>query len=54
VADWVHGGTRDDIAMLAVRAPARAPLLLRGGGAPNASPFAIDIRRSDRRARQRS
>jgi hypothetical protein len=23
VSDWVHGGTHDDIAMLAVRAPAR-------------------------------
>jgi serine phosphatase RsbU (regulator of sigma subunit) len=51
ISDWVHGGTRDDIAMLAVRAPARAPLRLRGGGARNASPFSIDIRRNDRRAR---
>ena len=49
VSDWVHGGTRDDIAMLAVRAPARTPLRLRGGGAPAASPFAL----ADRRARPR-
>ncbi|MBU2671007.1 serine/threonine-protein phosphatase [Actinoplanes bogorensis] len=41
VSDWVHGGTRDDIAMLAVRAPARAQLSLYS----NASPFAIDERR---------
>jgi serine phosphatase RsbU (regulator of sigma subunit) len=54
VSDWVHGGTRDDIAMLAVRAPARTALSLRGGGAPSTSPFAIDARRADRRARQRS
>ncbi|MCA2218827.1 PP2C family protein-serine/threonine phosphatase [Jidongwangia harbinensis] len=54
VSDWVHGGIRDDIAMLAVRAPARTPLSLRGGGAPNVSPFAIDARRGDRRTRQRS
>ncbi|MFI6072497.1 SpoIIE family protein phosphatase [Actinoplanes sp. NPDC051343] len=54
VSDWVHGGTRDDIAMLAVRAPARAALSLRGGGARNASPWAIDARRNDRRARQRA
>jgi serine phosphatase RsbU (regulator of sigma subunit) len=53
VSDWVHGGMRDDIAMLAVRAPARTPLSLRGGGAPNGSPFAIDARRGDRRTRQR-
>ncbi|MEV6350363.1 PP2C family protein-serine/threonine phosphatase [Actinoplanes sp. NPDC051851] len=26
VSDWVHGGVRDDIAMLAVRAPTRTPL----------------------------
>jgi hypothetical protein len=50
----VHGGTRDDIAMLAIRAPARTPLSLRGGGAPNSSPFAIDARRGDRRQRQRT
>jgi len=54
VSDWVHGGTRDDIAMLAVRAPARTPLSLRGGGARNASPWAIDARRPDRRTRQRA
>ena len=54
VSDWVHGGVRDDIAMLAVRAPSRTPLSLRGGGAPNSSPFAIDARRGDRRQRQRS
>ena len=53
VSDWVHGGTRDDIAMLAVRAPARTPLRLRGGGARTASPFALDARRADRRARPR-
>jgi serine phosphatase RsbU (regulator of sigma subunit) len=54
VSDWVHGGMRDDIAMLAVRAPSRTPLSLRGGGAPASSPFAIDSRRLDRRTRQRS
>jgi hypothetical protein len=54
VSDWVHGGTRDDIAMLAVRAPSRTPLSLRGGGAPAQSPFAIDARRGDRRTRQRT
>ncbi len=53
VSDWVHGGTRDDIAMLAVRAPSRTPLSLRNGSR-NASPFAIDARRNDRRVRQRS
>ena len=53
VSDWVHGGARDDIAMLAVRAPARAALSLRGGGARNTSPFALDARRTDRRVRQR-
>ena len=53
VSDWVRGGTRDDIAMLAVRAPSRTPLSLRGGGARNASPFAIDAKRNDRRPRQR-
>ena len=49
VSEWVHGGVRDDIAMMAVRAPWRTPLSLRGGGARNTSPFAIDTRRSDRR-----
>ncbi|GLZ01529.1 PP2C family protein-serine/threonine phosphatase [Actinoplanes sp. NBRC 103695] len=54
VSDWVRGGMRDDIAMLAVRAPTRTRLSLRGGGAPNASPFAIDARRNDKRSRQRA
>lgn len=54
ISDWVRGGMRDDIAMLAVRAPSRTPLNLRTGGAPNASPFAIDPRRNDRRSRQRA
>ena len=54
VSDWVHGGSRDDIAMLAVRAPSRTPLSLRDGGATTASPFAIDARRGDRRAWHRS
>ena len=54
VSDWVRGGVGDDIAMLAVRAPSRTPLSLRGGGARNASPFAIDARRTDRRPRQRA
>jgi serine phosphatase RsbU (regulator of sigma subunit) len=53
VSDWVRGGMRDDIAMLAIRAPARTPLSLRGGGAPNKSPFAIDVRRGVRRQRLR-
>jgi serine phosphatase RsbU (regulator of sigma subunit) len=47
VSDWVHGGVRDDIAMLAVRAPARTKLsLMETGGAT--SPFAIDARRRRR------
>ena len=53
VSDWVKGGMRDDIAMLAVRAPSRTPLSLRGGGAPAGSPFAIDARRGERRQRPR-
>ncbi|MBL7258409.1 PP2C family protein-serine/threonine phosphatase [Paractinoplanes lichenicola] len=53
VSDWVHGGVRDDIAMLAVRAPARTQLSLRNGSR-NASPFAIDARRTERRVRARS
>jgi serine phosphatase RsbU (regulator of sigma subunit) len=53
VSDWVRGGAGDDIAMLAVRAPARTALSLRGGGVRNASPWAIDARRTDRRSRQR-
>lgn len=36
VSDWVHGGPRDDIAMMAVRAHTRPP---RGGGAPNAASY---------------
>jgi serine phosphatase RsbU (regulator of sigma subunit) len=51
VSDWVHGGVRDDIAMLAVRAPARTALSLRDGGAPTPSPFAIDNRRGRGRSR---
>ncbi|MEV6847750.1 PP2C family protein-serine/threonine phosphatase [Actinoplanes sp. NPDC051411] len=50
VSDWVHGGTGDDIAMLAVRAPARTALTLRGGGARNASRWAIEPRRARQRA----
>ncbi len=51
VSDWVHGGTTDDIAMLAVRAHTRPPLTLRGGGAPNQSPYLTAARRTDRRVR---
>jgi serine phosphatase RsbU (regulator of sigma subunit) len=54
VSDWVHGGVRDDIAMLAVRAPARTKLSLMETGPATASPFAIDARRGDRRGRSRS
>jgi serine phosphatase RsbU (regulator of sigma subunit) len=54
VSDWIRGGGTDDIAMLAVRAPARTPLSLRGGGAPAQSPYAIAGRRGDRRSRNRS
>ncbi|MEU4428375.1 PP2C family protein-serine/threonine phosphatase [Actinoplanes sp. NPDC024001] len=54
VSDWVNGGNKDDIAMLAVRAPARPPLSLRGGGVPNASPFVVAARGGDRRTRARS
>jgi len=53
LTDWMRGGAHDDIAMLAVRAPSRTPLSLRGGGAAPGSPFAIDARRGDRRPRQR-
>lgn len=52
VSDWVHGGVRDDIALLAVRAPARTKLSLMDTG-PAGSPFAIDARRGDRRSRVR-
>jgi serine phosphatase RsbU (regulator of sigma subunit) len=41
VSDWVHGGVRDDIAMLAVRAPSRTPLSL--AQTPARSPFALDL-----------
>jgi serine phosphatase RsbU (regulator of sigma subunit) len=50
VSDWLHGGVRDDIAMLAVRAPARTRLSLTGG--PARSPFAIDD--APRTARKRA
>ncbi|WIM93862.1 PP2C family protein-serine/threonine phosphatase [Actinoplanes oblitus] len=54
VSDWVHGGTTDDIAMLSIRAAERTPLSLRGGGAPNESPYLRAARRADRRARPRA
>jgi serine phosphatase RsbU (regulator of sigma subunit) len=50
VSDWVRGGTRDDIAMLAVRAPSRTPLSLTEGGVTSGSSFAIGARRSRQRA----
>ncbi|WP_433790377.1 PP2C family protein-serine/threonine phosphatase [Actinoplanes sp. CA-252034] len=53
VADWIRGGGSDDIAMLAVRAPSRTPLSLRGGGAPTPSPYVAAARRGDRRPRTR-
>ncbi len=53
VSDWVHGGVRDDIAMLAVRAPSRTQLRSMDTGIPAGSPFAIDARRGDRRGRSR-
>ncbi|MET0496225.1 MAG: GAF domain-containing SpoIIE family protein phosphatase [Actinoplanes sp.] len=53
VAEWVHGGVRDDIAILAVRAPARTRLSLMETGTASGSPFAIDARRADRRGRAR-
>ncbi|MEV4642723.1 PP2C family protein-serine/threonine phosphatase [Actinoplanes sp. NPDC049548] len=52
VSDWVHGGVRDDIALLAVRAPTRTKLSLMDTG-PAGSPFAIDARRGERRNRAR-
>jgi serine phosphatase RsbU (regulator of sigma subunit) len=52
VSDWVHGGIRDDIAMLAVRAPTRTPLSLANDSQPG-SPYAIDARRGAGRARHR-
>ncbi|WP_328476947.1 SpoIIE family protein phosphatase [Actinoplanes sp. NBC_00393] len=54
VSDWVNGGNQDDIAMLVVRAPARTPLSLRGGGIPNTSPFMVAARGGERRGRARS
>ncbi|GLY00077.1 MULTISPECIES: SpoIIE family protein phosphatase [Actinoplanes] len=54
VSDWTHGGARDDIAMLAVRAPARPHLSLRDGGASDTSPYLISARQNDRRSRNRS
>ncbi|GIF15953.1 PP2C family protein-serine/threonine phosphatase [Actinoplanes teichomyceticus] len=54
VSDWVHGGATDDIAMLTVRAHPRTPLSLRGGGAPNQSPYLMAARRAERRARPRA
>jgi serine phosphatase RsbU (regulator of sigma subunit) len=53
VSDWVHGGVRDDIAMLAIRAPSRTRLSLMDTGVPTGSPFAVDARRTERRTRQR-
>ncbi|WP_436530015.1 PP2C family protein-serine/threonine phosphatase [Actinoplanes sp. HUAS TT8] len=53
VSDWVRGGPGDDIAMLAIRAHTRPPLSLRGGGAPNQSPYLTAARR-DRRIRPRA
>lgn len=53
VSEWVQGGVRDDIAILAVRAPARTRLSLMETGTPSVSPFAIDARRGDRRGRAR-
>jgi serine phosphatase RsbU (regulator of sigma subunit) len=52
VSEWAHGGLRDDITMLAIRAPSRTKLSLMGS-APATSPFAIDARRGDRRGRSR-
>jgi serine phosphatase RsbU (regulator of sigma subunit) len=54
VSDWARGGGSDDIAMLAVRAPARTPLSLRDGGAPTPSPYVVAARRGDRSPRARS
>jgi hypothetical protein len=55
VSDWVHGGMRDDIAMLAVRAPSRTPLSLAGSDEPSVatSPYAIAPRRGGGRVRHR-
>ncbi len=52
VSDWVRGGTNDDIAMLAVRAPARTPLTL-ADPAQGRSQFHVDARRTPGRARHR-
>jgi GAF domain-containing protein len=52
VSDWVRGGTNDDIAMLAVRAPARTPLTL-ADPAHGRSQFHVDARRTPGRARHR-
>jgi serine phosphatase RsbU (regulator of sigma subunit) len=54
VSDWVHGGIRDDIAMLAVRAPSRTLLSVASSeAAPATSPYAIDARRGGGRTRHR-
>ena len=53
VSDWMRGGIRDDIAMLAVRAPSRTPLSLAESDGPSLSPYAIDARRPSGRARHR-
>jgi serine phosphatase RsbU (regulator of sigma subunit) len=53
VSDWMRGGIRDDIAMLAVRAPSRTPLSLAEFDGPSLSPYAIDARRPSGRARHR-
>ncbi|MEV6300343.1 PP2C family protein-serine/threonine phosphatase [Actinoplanes sp. NPDC051861] len=54
VSDWARGGNQDDIAMLAIRAPSRTPLSLRGGGVPAASPYLITAQQGSRRTRARS
>ncbi|GAA0806623.1 PP2C family protein-serine/threonine phosphatase [Spirilliplanes yamanashiensis] len=62
VSDWVHGGTHDDIAMLAVRAPTRTPLTLAAdldgqpgvaGHQTGRSHYHVDARRLPGRNRHR-
>jgi hypothetical protein len=53
VSDWMRGGSRDDIAMLAIRAPSRTPLSLAEDDRPAVSPYAIDARRTSGRNRHR-
>ncbi len=53
VSDWVRDGQHDDIAMLAVRAPARASLSLAGTDGGHGRQHSVDTRRPPGRPRHR-